>query len=605
MPESQLRPWRMPMPFCSTGEVLEKMYPLMVFNSLTRKKTRFIPQDPNSVTWYQCGPTVYSDSHMGHARTYVSLDIIRRITKEYLNYNVILCQNVTDIDDKIIIRSSEQKISFTELAKKYEKEFVDDMASLGVPLPDIVTRVSEFLPEIITYIEELVSKGIAYAANGSVYFSTEEFVKQGHKYGKLMPENIGNTDLLDEGEGSLTAGDEKKNITDFVLWKKTKEHSEESGIVEPSWESPWGPGRPGWHIECSAMSHFAMEKLGSSIKGKGSLDVHAGGVDLKFPHHENEIAQSEAFSGSHQWVNYWLHTGHLNIKGFKMSKSLKNFITIRQALEKHSARQIRLCFLLHKYNAPMDYGDNTMTESVNIEKILVEYFHNVKAVLRRLGNAGSQYIGPREKDLLNALTEAKKSVYNALMDDFDTPVATNCLVALIRDSNRYVESAGSTPLSSVVLGSVARYVTSALKTFGLVPAAVDIGFPVGADGLAEGGSSSSSAGVDKEATLTPYLDVLTKFREQVRVAAISGDTKEVLMAADELRDSVLPELGVRMEDKGSGKDVTTVWKLDDPEVLRKEKALKEEAKAEKLRQKEEAKKRAAEKARYSEINAIG
>ena len=601
MPETQLYPWRMPMPFCSTGEVLEKMYPLMVFNSLTRKKTRFIPQDPNSVTWYQCGPTVYSDSHMGHARTYVSLDIIRRITKEYLNYNVILCQNVTDIDDKIIIRSSEQKISFTELAKKYEKEFVDDMASLGVPLPDIVTRVSEFLPEIITYIEELVSKGIAYAANGSVYFSTEEFVKQGHKYGKLMPENIGNTDLLDEGEGSLTAGDEKKNITDFVLWKKTKEHSEESGIVEPSWESPWGPGRPGWHIECSAMSHFAMEKLGSSIKGKGSLDVHAGGVDLKFPHHENEIAQSEAFSGSHQWVNYWLHTGHLNIKGFKMSKSLKNFITIRQALEKHSARQIRLCFLLHKYNAPMDYGDNTMTESVNIEKILVEYFHNVKAVLRRLGNAGSQYVGPREKDLLNALTEAKKSVYNALMDDFDTPVATNYLVALIRDSNRYVESAGSTPLSSVVLGSVARYVTSVLKTFGLVPAAVDIGFPVGADGLSEGGSSSSSAGVDKEATLTPYLDVLTKFREQVRVAAISGDTKEVLMAADELRDSVLPELGVRMEDKGSGKDVATVWKLDDPEVLRKEKALKEEAKAEKLRQKEEAKKRAAEKEAKAKI----
>ena len=601
MSESQLHPWRMPVPFCSTSEVLEKMYPLKVFNSLTRKKTRFIPQDPNSVTWYQCGPTVYSDSHMGHARTYVSLDIIRRITKEYLNYNVILCQNVTDIDDKIIIRSSEQKISFTELAKKYEKDFVDDMAALGVPLPDLVTRVSEFLPEIVQFIEELVSKGIAYASNGSVYFSTDEFVKQGHKYGKLMPENIGNTDLLDEGEGSLTAGDEKRNITDFVLWKKTKEHSAESGIVEPSWQSPWGPGRPGWHIECSAMSHFAMEKLGSSIKGGGTLDVHAGGVDLKFPHHENEIAQSEAFSGSHQWVNYWLHTGHLNIKGFKMSKSLKNFITIRQALEKHSARQIRLCFLLHKYNAPMDYGDNTMTEAVNIEKILVEYFHNVKAALRRLGSAGSQYVGPREKDLLNALTVAKKSVFQALMDDFDTPVATNALVALIRDSNRYVESSGSTstPMSSVVLSSAARYVTSVLKTFGLVPAAVDIGFPVAADGLSEG--SDTGTGVDKEATLTPYLDVLTKFREQVRVAAISGDTTQVLLAADELRDSVLPELGVRMEDKGSGKDVTTVWKLDDPEVLRKERALKEEAKAEKLRQKEEAKKRAAEKEAKAKI----
>ena len=173
----------------------------------------------------------------------------------------ILCQNVTDIDDKIIIRSSEQKVNFTELAKKYEKDFVDDMASLGVPLPDLVTRVSEFLPEIIQFIEELVSKGIAYASNGSVYFSTDEFVKQGHKYGKLMPENIGNTDLLDEGEGSLTTGDEKRNITDFVLWKKTKEHSAESGIVGAQLGVAVGARAAGWHIECSAMSHAAMEKL--------------------------------------------------------------------------------------------------------------------------------------------------------------------------------------------------------------------------------------------------------------------------------------------------------------------------------------------------------
>lgn len=593
-----LHPWRMPQPYCTTGEVLEKMYPLKVLNSLTRTKTRFIPQDPKSVTWYQCGPTVYSDSHMGHARTYVSLDIIRRVTKEYLDYNLILVQNVTDIDDKIIIRSSEQKIPFGELAKKYEKEFVEDMASLGVPLPDLVTRVSEFIPEILAYIQHLVDKDIAYAANGSVYFSTEEFEKQGHKYGKLMPENIGNSDLLDEGEGALTAGDEKRNPTDFVLWKKTKEHTPESGIVEPSWESPWGPGRPGWHIECSAMSHFATEKLGSSVKGRGTLDVHAGGVDLKFPHHENEIAQSEGFSGSHQWVNYWLHTGHLNIKGFKMSKSLKNFITIQQALEKHTARQIRFCFLLHKYNAPMDYGDNTMTESVNIEKIFSEYFHNVKAILRRLGTDGGQYVGPREKDLLNLLTTAKKAVFNALMDDFDTPTAVSALVTLVRDCNRYMESSDG-EISSVVLGSVARYITSVLRTFGLVPSSADIGFPASANGLSSSGEAE--CGVSKEDTLTPYLDVITKFRELVRVAAIAGDTKAVLTAADDLRDSILPELGVRMEDKGSGAELTTVWKLDDPEVLRKEKALKEEAKAEKERQKAEAKRKAAEKEAKAKI----
>ncbi len=596
---ANMYPWHMPQPFCSTSEVLEKMYPLMVFNSLTRTKTRFIPQDPKSVTWYQCGPTVYSDSHMGHARTYVCLDIIRRVTKEYLNYNVILCQNVTDIDDKIIIRSSEQKIPFRELAKKYEKEFVEDMAALGVPLPDLVTRVSEFLPEILAYIQRLVDNGVAYASNGSVYFSTEDFEKSGHKYGKLMPENIGNSDLLDEGEGALTAGDEKRNPTDFVLWKKTKEHTEESGIVEPSWESPWGPGRPGWHIECSAMSHFATEKLGSSIRGKGTLDVHAGGVDLKFPHHENEIAQSEGFSGSHQWVNYWLHTGHLNIKGFKMSKSLKNFITIRQALEKHTARQIRFCFLLHKYNAPMDYGDNTMTEAVNIEKIFSEYFHNVKAILRRLGSDGGQYVGPREKNLLNILTEAKKAVFDALMDDFDTPVAVSVLVTLVRDCNRYMESSDG-EISSVVLSSIARYITSVLKTFGLVPSSADIGFPATTNGLSSSGEEAG-AGASKEELLTPYLDAITKFRETVRVAAIAGETKSVLMAADHLRDSVLPELGIRMEDKGSGAELTTVWKLDDPEVLRKEKALKEEAKAEKERQKAEAKKRAAEKEAKAKI----
>ena len=568
----------MPQPFCSTTEVMEKMYPLMVMNSLTRTKTRFIPRDKANVTWYQCGPTVYSDSHMGHARTYVSLDIIRRITKDYLGYNVVLCQNVTDIDDKIIIRSSERNIPFRELAAKYEAEYNEDMAKLGVPVPDVVTRVSEFLPEIIQYIEILVKKGMAYEANGSVYFSTADFEKAGHKYGKLMPEQIGNSALLAEGEGALTASTDKKSNTDFVLWKKTKEHAD--GMFEPSWDSPWGPGRPGWHIECSAMSNYAMEKFGN---GSGCLDIHAGGVDLKFPHHENEIAQSEAFTGSHQWVNYWLHTGHLNIKGFKMSKSLKNFITIRQALEKHTARQIRFCFLIHKYNSPMDYGDSTMVEAVSIEKIFAEYFHNVKATLRSVGTTGQQYVGDREKSFLEVLEKTKASVRAALMDDFDTPEAINQLIALVKESNRYVEG----DVSSIILGNVARFVTSILRTFGVVSAGTEIGFPL------EGASGESSS--SKEELLTPYLDVMTKFRESVRVAAISGDTKAVLAAADDLRDLVLPDLGVRMEDQGSGLDVVTKWKLDDPEAMRKERALKEEAKAEKVRQKEEAARKQKEK----------
>ena len=575
----------------------------MVYNSLTRSKVRFIPKDPKTVTWYQCGPTVYAESHMGHARTYLSLDIIARIVRDFLGYNVLLCQNVTDVDDKIIIRSSERGIPFRELASKYEAEFVEDMNSLGVQLPDITTRVSEYVPEIIAYIETLIAKSVAYESNGSVYFSVTDFEKAGHKYGKLVPEQIGNEKLLAEGEGALTNASEKRAPQDFVLWKKTKDHSGD-GIVEPSWTSPWGQGRPGWHIECSVMSNAALHKFGG-----GNVDIHAGGVDLKFPHHENEIAQSEGFSGSHQWVNYWLHTGHLNIKGLKMSKSLKNFITIREALELHTSRQIRFCFLLHKYNAPMDYGDSTMTQAVNIEKIFAEYFHNIKALLRRLGEVSAtvQHVGPAEEALLERLEEAKGQVRACLLDDFDTPRAVSMLTELIRDCNKYIESGTAVPisgsteqaalpantLSSVVLSSVARYITTILSTFGLVPAGSDIGFPLTSAGVQ--GEGAGDVGASKEAFLTPYLDVLTAFRQEVRLAAMKGDTKEVLRIADKLRDDVLPLHGVRMEDKGSGAEVVTVWKLDDPETMRKERAQKEAAKAEKERQKEEMARLAAER----------
>jgi cysteinyl-tRNA synthetase len=579
-----------------------RMYPLMVFNSLTRTKVRFIPKDPKTITWYQCGPTVYADSHMGHAYTYLSLDIIARIVRDFLGYNVVLCQNVTDVDDKIIIRSSERGIPFRELASKYEKDFTEDMNALGVQLPDITTRVSEYVPEIIAYIETLIAKGVAYESNGSVYFSVADFEMAGHKYGKLMPEQIGNAQLLEEGEGSLTNASEKRGAQDFVLWKRTKDEATTATgvkIVEPSWTSPWGQGRPGWHIECSVMSNFALQKFGA-----GRVDIHAGGVDLKFPHHENEIAQSEGYSGSHQWVNYWLHTGHLNIKGLKMSKSLKNFITIREALELHTARQIRFCFLLHKYNAPMDYTDSTMTQAVNIERIFAEYFHNVKALLRRLGDLSAtvQHVGPAEEALLSRLEDSKTEVRACLMDDFNTPGAVSALTELIRDCNRYMESGTAVPisggtelapmpaqgLSSVVLSSVARYVTSILRTFGLAPSGSDIGF--GLAGQGEAGAESS-----KEAVLTPYLDVLTEFRKEVRLAAMRGDTKEVLQIADRLRDDRVPVVGVRLVDKGSGADVVSVWKLDDPETMRKERAQKEAAKAEKEAAKAEMARLAAER----------
>jgi cysteinyl-tRNA synthetase len=478
-----------------------------------------------------------------------------------------MCQNITDIDDKIILRSSERGIPFRELASKYEDEFFEDMAALGVQLPDLVTRVSEYVPEIVSYIQTLIEKGIAYEANGSVYFNTKTFTSLGHTYGKLMPENVGNSELLAEGEGALTSNDDKVNPNDFVLWKKTKVHANAT-VIEPSWESPWGGGRPGWHIECSVMSFFALEKLGG-----GGLDIHAGGVDLKFPHHENEVAQSEAFGGSDQWVNYWMHAGHLNIKGCKMSKSLKNFITIRDALKSHTARQIRMCFLMTKYNAPMDLTDGSISQAVSIDRIFAEFFLNVKAVLRRLGLKSNQHVSAREHEMSHFLEATKKKVREALADDFDTPRAITTLLELIKEGNKYIEEI---KLSTIVLSGVARYITSMLRTFGLVQDSADIGFP-----LESASGDSSTASMNKEQLLTPFLDVLTSFREAVRIAAISGDTRAVLTAADHLRDDILPDLGVRMEDKGSGSEVVTIWKLEDAEVLRKEKQQKEEAKMQK------------------------
>lgn len=245
---------------------------------------------------------------------------------------------------------------FESLPRYWENEFHLDMELLNVRMPDVLTRVSEYVPQIVKFIEKIIENGLAYEANGSVYFDVANFDKS-HHYAKLVPEAFGDMKSLAEGEGDLTASDaasEKKSPNDFALWKNSK-----SG--EPWWDSPWGKGRPGWHIECSAMA--------SDICGP-KLDIHTGGVDLKFPHHDNELAQSEAHFNSQEWIKYFLHTGHLTIAGCKMSKSLKNFITIRDALAKHSATQLRLAFLLHSWKDTLDYSDNTMEMATQYERFL-------------------------------------------------------------------------------------------------------------------------------------------------------------------------------------------------------------------------------------------
>jgi cysteinyl-tRNA synthetase len=350
----------------------------------------------NRVGWYICGPTVYDSAHMGHARNYVNFDVLRRVMSDYFRYDVRFIMNVTDIDDKIVMRAhlrrseavlakvrdgehteladalrallasgerdlgeqerltkalatsvgdpdaSEWSIqtAYLELAHKFEAEFMEDMRLMGVAKPDMLTRVSEYTDKIVTYIQQIIDRGYAYASNGSVYFDVPTFENApNHKYAKLNKAALENVELAMDGEGALAAdASEKRAENDFVLWKKSKPG-------EPAWDSPWGMGRPGWHIECSAM---CSDVLGETV------DINGGGIDLNFPHHENQLAQSEAFYDCEQWVNTFVHTGHLHIDGLKMSKSLKNFITIGAALKMYSARQIRFLFLLHQWCDPMD-----------------------------------------------------------------------------------------------------------------------------------------------------------------------------------------------------------------------------------------------------------
>lgn len=541
-------------------------------NSLTREKDHFLTSDGSRrLNWYMCGPTVYAESHMGHARTYLGFDIIRRILEQHFGFEVTLIMNITDIDDKIIERSCERGMTLFELTRHFEQEFYKDMQDLNVAPPTVVTRVTEYMDEIVAYIQRIIDHGFAYESKGSVYFQVEAFESAPDMhYCKLAPEQIHNAALLEEGEGKLTQqfATDKKSPRDFALWKKSKPG-------EPVWESPWGQGRPGWHIECSAMASNILLKL----TGKPTMDVHSGGVDLKFPHHDNEMAQAEAECGHTQWVNYFVHSGHLHIRGLKMSKSLKNFITIRQALEINTARQIRLLFLRHKYNAPMDYGDDTMAHAVALERRFIEFFHNVKAFLRTNTMEGSQKWATQTVELQKLLEASQMQVDEALRNDFDTPAVLVILCDLMKAANVYVESEGQKV--GLVVRNVAQYITRILYLFGL-------------NGLESlGFTSADDSCASREDNLAPVLDALVAFRSAIRDKARNSDVSAILQLCDHFRDEALPPLGIRLEDKSDG----SVWKLGNPadlvlEVQQKKAEAERKAEAKAARQAEAAKKEA-------------
>ncbi|XP_020826413.1 cysteine--tRNA ligase, cytoplasmic isoform X1 [Phascolarctos cinereus] len=640
---------------------------LRLYNSLTRSKDEFVPQQGRRVTWYCCGPTVYDASHMGHARSYISFDILRRVLRDYFKYDVFYCMNITDIDDKIIKRARQNHLFeqyrerkppatqlledvatalepftlklntttdpdkkqmlerirdavqlaveplaslvqsnasgeeadacaevllekakdllsdwldsrlgsqvtdnsiFSELPQFWEAEFHKDMEALNVLPPDVLTRVSEYVPEIVRFVQKIVDNGYGYVSNGSVYFDTVKFdSSERHSYAKLVPEAVGDQKALQEGEGDLSISadrlSEKRSPNDFALWKASKPG-------EPSWECPWGKGRPGWHIECSAMA--------GTILGP-SMDIHGGGFDLRFPHHDNELAQSEAYFENDCWVRYFLHTGHLTIAGCKMSKSLKNFITIKDALKKHSARQLRLAFLMHSWKDTLDYSSNTMESAIQYERFMNEFFLNVKDVLRAPADVTGQFEKweAQELELNKTFYDKKAVIHEALCDNIDTRTVLEEMRSLVSQSNLYMaarKSARKLP-SRGLLANISAYLTHMLKVFGAIESEEMLGFPVGGSGPS----------LNLEATVTPYLQVLSDFREGVRRIAREKRVTEVLQLSDALRDDVLPELGVRLEDH---EGLPTVLKLVDRDTLLKEREDKKKAEEEKRKKKEDA-----------------
>ena len=366
---------------------------MKIFNTLSGKKEEFKPIESNMVRMYICGMTVYDDTHIGHARTFLSFDLIVRYLRS-IDYEVSYVRNITDVDDKIISRAKQLNLSPSELTQKYIDSMHEDFESLGMIKPDLEPRATDNISSIISLIETLIKKGHAYESDSDVYFSVESF----DSYGKLSGRNL--DDMLSGARVDIDL--DKKNPSDFVLWKKDTE-----GL---KWDSPWGPGRPGWHIECSAMS---MDALGETF------DIHGGGSDLKFPHHENEIAQSECVTGK-EFAKLWMHTGSLRIDSEKMSKSLGNFITVKEALGSNSPEVLRFFLISSHYRSPLNYSNESIDEA---RKALDRLYNSIKD----LNYKNTDYIK----------SEFTDRFHNAMKDDFNTPLAISILFEIAKEINSF------------------------------------------------------------------------------------------------------------------------------------------------------------------------
>ncbi len=378
---------------------------MKVYNTLTRQKEEFVPIEEGKVRMYVCGPTVYNLFHIGNARTFIIFDTIRKYL-EYKGYEVNFVQNFTDIDDKMIKKAQDTDTTVKELGDRYIMEYYQDADKLKIKRATVNPRATEYIEEMIAFISELIEKGLAYEVDGDVYYSTKSFAG----YGKLSGQN-----LDDLQSGSRVEVDErKKDPMDFALWKKVKPY-------EPSWKSPWGFGRPGWHIECSCM---ALNLLGETI------DIHAGGTDLIFPHHENEIAQSEGRSGK-TFAKYWLHGAFINVDNRKMSKSLNNFFTAREILEKYDSEVVRLFMISGHYRTQINFT----IELLDSAKASLERMYNALTRLNGYLSTASEDVQPEDETVKASLLSYKERFIEKMDDDFNTADAISVIFELIRDVN--------------------------------------------------------------------------------------------------------------------------------------------------------------------------
>ncbi len=413
---------------------------LRLYNTATRQVEDFKPITENKVGMYVCGLTVYNDMHLGHARTYIAFDVIRRWF-EYLGYEVNFVQNHTDIDDKIINRANEEKISSKDLANKYIVRTTEDLESLQVRPPTHMPKATDYISEMIEIISDLIAKNHAYVAEpapgalaADVYF---DVMSASENFGTLTGQKI-----EDMEAGARVAVDtRKRHPSDFVLWKGAKPE-------EPKWDSPWGIGRPGWHIECSAMS---LSHLGKNF------DIHGGGIDLRFPHHESEILQSECHTSHTPMANYWLHSGHLTVNKKKMSKSLDNFFLVREVMEEYSAPILRFYLLNGHYRSPIDFSDLNLKESMSA-------YRRLEGTYNRLIESESKG-DQTPSELLEAIEICEKDFVLAMNDDFNTREGIAALFQLARISNNYDFSELNSNISKDLIDTFEKYGHNVLGLF--------------------------------------------------------------------------------------------------------------------------------------------